>query len=460
MSPLTRYHQIRRVLWITLVVNLLVTAAKLVVGILAGSLAMIADGFHSLMDSASNVVGLVSSALAAQPPDEGHPYGHRRFETVASLVLGGFLLLTAWEIGKSSLSRLSSGTVPEVTFLSVGVMVATMVINLILATYERRKGKQLSSELLVADAENTRSDIFVSLAVLVSLVAARFGWAWADGLAALAVALLIVWAAWKVVAEAATVLVDRAALDADVVAQIVERAPGIKNVARVRSRGPEDAVYLDVDVRVAGPTTADQMAAIAGEVRSHLREQFSGLVDIQVHFLPSNETPGDYALLARAEADALGLGVHEVTAVTVEGRMTLEMHVEVPADQTVGEAHAVVTRLEDRLRSAVPDAQRIVTHIEPAGTHEHVSNPQDADAKRVARRALRIARRTLPAWAWHDLDIWTETDGGLALSMHCHVPGDMLLEDAHHRAEEIEAKLRAALPALHRVTIHTEPENA
>jgi divalent metal cation (Fe/Co/Zn/Cd) transporter len=132
------------------------------------------------------------------------------------------------------------------------------------------------------------------------------------------------------------------------------------------------------------------------------------------------------------------------------------MHVEVAPEQSVGEAHSLVTRFEERLKSAIPDLKRIVTHIEPAHTCEGILY-HDEDAHLMAEQALRIARNLYPDNHWHDLDIRAESDGGFALSMHCHVEESMPLEDAHRLAETVETQVRAALPALHRVTIHTEP---
>lgn len=459
MTSAERHNGVRRVLLITLGANITVAVAKVVVGLLTGSLAMVADGFHSSLDSASNIVGLVGTAIAAQPPDMKHPYGHRRFETLASLLIAGMLLLTAWEIAKSSVTRLTRDGVPHITAVNFAVMAVTVLINLLVTVYEQREGTRLHSELLLADAEHTRSDVLVSLAVIAGLVAVRLGWAWMDAAVALVVVALIVRAAWRIVVRSAGILLDQAAVDPDLISRIAQQVPGVQGITRVRSRGASDSAHLDIDVQVAAPTTTEQSAAIAGEIRSTLRERFGGLEDIQVHFLPLRDGPRDYALIARAEADALGLGVHEVIPSAEPDGLILEMHVEVSPEQTVGEAHALVTRLEERLRRAIPDLYRVVTHIEPAHLSEHLP-PHDEDVHGLARRALEITRRLYPDHHWHDLDIRPESDGGFALSMHCHVPPEMSLEAAHRLAETVETQIRAALPALHRVTIHTEPHGA
>lgn len=456
MSVPDRHFQIQRVLIITLVANLFVAFAKVIVGVLSGSLAMVADGFHSSLDGLSNVIGLISNKLASRPPDEEHPYGHRRIETLASLAIGGVLLLTAWEIIENSIQRLTEGGAPQITALNFAAMLGTLGVNLAVTVYERRAGRRLNSEFLLADAEHTRSDIFVSLTVLASLVAVRYGIDWIDPVAALVVVALIAVVAGKILRHSAAILVDRAVLDSRTVSSIAKSVAGVGHIIQVRSRGPSDDVHLDLDVEVAGPTTAERSDAMAREMRTRLRKRFPGLTDIRVYFYPQRNAPPDVSALVRAEADALGIGAHEITSAISEEGMVLELHVEVPPDQSIGEAHMVVTEMEERLQQVIPNVERIVTHIEPAPPREEIRHT-GGDARVLARQALNIARELYPAHVWHDLDIRAEADGGYALSMHCHVPEDMRIEDAHHIAETVETQLRATLPSLHRVTIHTEP---
>ena len=456
MAEITRHNHIQRVLILTLTANVLVALAKLIVGLATGILSMVADGFHSLLDGASNVIGLVGNRLSARPPDQDHPYGHRRFETLASMMVGGLLLLTAWEIVQGAVSRLIEGGTPEVAPINFIAMLATLAINVVVTVYEQREGRRLKSEFLLADSEHTRSDVLVSLTVLASLIAVRFGFGWADALAALVVVVLIGVAAWQIVRRSAAILVDAAALDPDIVSKTISGVAGVHSIKRVRSRGPVDEIHVDLDVQIPAPTTASHSEAMAREIRARLRDRFGGLADIQVHFLPAQEAKRDYALTARAEADALGLGVHEVIATENGGKLTLEMHIEASPEQSVGEAHEVVTAFEERLRKAVPELDRVVTHIEPAHTVEHASL-DGIEAHRLANQTARIAQRLYPANYWHDLDIRAEADGGYAVSMHCHVPADTPLETAHRMAEDVETQVRATLPVVHRVTIHTEP---
>lgn len=454
-----RGRGVRRVLIITLIGNLVVAVAKVAIGLLTRSLAMISDGIHSSLDATSNVIGLIGSSIASQPPDETHPYGHRRFETLASMFIGGLLVLTGWEIIKGSIERLSQNVTPEITTINFVVMIATILINIAVSTYEARAGKRLNSELLLADSKHTRSDIFVSLTVLASLVAVRLGFGWIDAAAALVVVVLIGIAAWNIISNSVNVLVDRAPLEPASVRTVVEDVLGIEQVMQVRSRGGMGDIHIDLDVQIGAATTADQSASIAQEIRSRLREDFEGLEDIRIYFVPEQTDHPDVAQIARATGDALGVGVHEVIPIEdSEGGLKIDMHVEVPLEQTIGEAHAIVSTLESRLKESIPGLTRVVTHIEPAHAPERIQ--EGIFSHMLADRALSTAHELYPDMDWHDLEIRREEDGGYALSMHGVVAEDMPLEQAHRIAERVETGIRAALPRFHRVTIHTEPPNA
>jgi cation diffusion facilitator family transporter len=448
-------RQVRQVLWVTLVANLFVAAGKLTVGLLTGTLAMVADGFHSALDASSNVIGLAGNAIAARPPDDDHPYGHRRFETIAAMMVGALLLLTAWEIAGQALERLQGGAEPQVTPLNFVVMLVTIAINIVVSRYERREGQRLKSELLKADAANTGADVFVSLSVLVSLAAVAVGWAWADIAAALVIVVLIGRAAWDVLWQTGRILVDTAPLSPDAIEAVIADVPGVIEVDRVRSRGPVDAANLDVDVRVASSLTTEHAQSIRNTIESRLREAFEGIAEVEVHYAPYYAMPPDYRLVARAEADAMGLAIHEVVLFDTPDGPVLEMHVEVPPEQMLVEAHHQVTSLECRIKNALPVLSRVITHIEPAhrGT---IPMAQSERARELRSRALKLASTLYPDVDWHEVYIRPEAHG-YALSMHGGLDQDMTVEEAHVLAERTETHLRSELPLLQRVTIHTEP---
>ncbi|MFO7320438.1 MAG: cation diffusion facilitator family transporter [Chloroflexota bacterium] len=461
MTSAPARKEVRRVLIITLVLNLTVAIGKIIVGSISGVLAISADGVHSLIDSASNVVGLVAVHIADKPPDEEHPYGHRRFETIAALFIGALLLLTAWEIVTGAVERLREGSTPDISPWTLGVLVVTLLVNLFVSRYERREGRRLQSELLLADAANTGADVFVTLSVLgTTLLIALFGWAWIDPLAALVIVGLIARAGWQVIRRTGSVLVDTAPFKAGELAALVREVPGVIEVNRVRSRGTPDAAHVDIDVRVARESTAERSAAIADSIRKRVREHYGGVDDVVVRFVPVAPGETDYALAARARADALGLSTHEVRVIDTPDGKTLEMHVEVPPNQTLGDAHEQVSRLEHEIRTSIPGIGAVVTHIEPEQT-ESVVEPaaQETESERVRARAEALLRRVYPDDDWHDMLV-TPYEDGFAVSMHLTLPADTSLEAAHDRAEAAELLLRTEIDEVKRATIHTEPPEA
>ena len=457
-SPSSAGHntaEVRRVLWRVLVLNAIVAAAKLVIGIMTGAVAMIADGFHSSMDASSNVLGLVGIKLAAQPPDEEHPYGHRRFETLATLGLGGLLLVAAWEILQTLIERLLQGGEPEVTALSFAVMIATILLNVGVTIYERRRGHALRSEILLADASHTASDVFVSLSVIASLAASAAGYPVADIAVALVIVVVIGRTGFGIIGRSSDVLADRQTLDPGDVAHLLDAVPGLEEVVRVRSRGPSDAIHMDIDARINPSVTTDHAYAIAKEMKGRVRAAYPDVEEIQVNFAPQRNAPTDYALEARAVADALGLGVHEIVAVPQQDGIALEMHVEVGPGLSLSEAHRQASELEARLKARLPVIRTVMTHIEPANAHGSALVLTQA-ALDLRDKALARARELFPTAEWANPMLRLAL-GGYALTMVGRLPGSVSVDEAHGVAEQVESALRAEMPQLQRVTIHTEP---
>ncbi|MFN8560400.1 MAG: cation-efflux pump [Anaerolineae bacterium] len=445
---------VRRVLIVTLVLNFVVAFGKIGIGLATGAISISADGFHSLMDGSANLIGLFANNIAGKPPDENHPYGHRRFETLAALAIGILLLIAAREIIGGAIERLSTGEQPEISPLIFAVMLGTLVVNLFVSRYERGEGLRLNSELLIADAANTGADVFVTISVLVSMVLVSLGLTWADPAAALLIVVLIGRAAWQIVRKTGGVLVDTAPYPPERLTALIAQVPGVLGVVRARSRGPSDAAQIDIDVEVAPEMTAEHSAAITDAIRERLEQELGGVSEVEVHFVPAQGALPDYVLTARAAADALGLTTHEVRLADAPEGKILEMHVEVPPKQTLGAAHEQVSRLEENVRSNLPEIADVVTHIEPA--LEVVPNGTAKSATGVEGDVLALLRRHYPLLDWHHVHA-SSYDGGYALTMHVTLPAQMTLERAHQVAESAEMLVRTEFPRVVRVTIHTEP---
>jgi cation diffusion facilitator family transporter len=261
--------------------------AKVLVGLRAGSLAVLADAAHSTVDALNNVFALGVLAFSAAPPDEEHPYGHGKFETLGAFAIAAFLSVTCFELVRSALVRLFTGAPPPTPGrLAFSVLTATVVVNVAVAAYEARRGRALGSELLVADARHTQADVFVTLSVLAGLGVTRLGWTWADPVVALMVAVLVAWSGIEILRRTVPVLVDRRAMDPERIRRLASSTPGVRSVADVRSRGRPGDAFAELTVLVDPEMVVREAHHIADEVEERLRRE-AGLRNVVVHVEPA-----------------------------------------------------------------------------------------------------------------------------------------------------------------------------
>jgi len=281
-----RYGEVNRVLVIVLVLNLSVAAAKIAYGAWSGAVSILSDGFHSLTDSASNVIGLIGVRAARQPPDRMHPYGHRKFETLASAAIFVFLLLVLVEVAQTALGRLRAETAPVITRQAFALMIGTLFVNLVVVWYESRAARRLRSELLLADSKHTRSDVYTSLAVIVALVGVRLGWPFLDPLAGLVVAGFIGYAGFSIARETSDILTDRMVMNEGDVRAVVLGVPEVEGCHEIRTRGSSDHVFLDLHVWFRPDMRLDEAHRLSHVVKDRLMTHFPALVDVIIHIEP------------------------------------------------------------------------------------------------------------------------------------------------------------------------------
>ncbi len=280
---------VRRTLILILILNIAVAVLKAVFGLLAGSVSMVADALHSTFDSSSNIVGIVAVTAAGMPPDETHQYGHGKFETLGTLVIGAMLLLTAYWIIAEGYARLVNPVAPDITPVTVGVMLAALFVNVFVSRYELRKGQEYASEILLADAAHTRSDVYVSISVLVGFLAVRLGYPRADPIIAFAIGALIAKMGLEILYNAAQILSDAATLpcDPEDVRRIVRSIPGIRDCHNFRCRGKPGEIFADIHITVDPQISVDAAHALTVEVEQRLTEEVRGLKEIVVHVEPA-----------------------------------------------------------------------------------------------------------------------------------------------------------------------------
>ena len=281
-----RTKDVRFVLWAVLALNLFVAGAKLLYGVMTGSLGMQADGFHSLFDGVSNVVGLAGLWLAAFPPDADHPYGHKKYETLAAASIGAMLVMTCLYLLWSGYRHWLGVVRPQVTTVSFAVMVGTMLINIGVMQWERRRGEQLRSEILTADSRHTGSDILTSFSVLVGLAAVQMGYPLMDPLVAVAIAGVIAWTGIQVLWETAQSLTDVARLDPEAVRRVVLTNKEVLDCHEIRTRGLPDHIFVDLSVHVRATMSLTEAHDVAHQVEDSLKQQFEGVAEVIVHIEP------------------------------------------------------------------------------------------------------------------------------------------------------------------------------
>jgi cation diffusion facilitator family transporter len=281
-----RYTDVTRVLNRVLLLNLIVAVAKIALGYYTGAVSIISDGFHSLTDSASNVVALVGVSVARRPPDANHPYGHRKYETMASLGILVFLVIVLVEVLSAAADRLVNGGTPRVFPEGIGLMTATLVVNVWVVSYELREGKRLNSEVLRADAKHTRSDVLTTGAVLGALIGVWWGYPLLDPMAALLVAGFIGHACWSIAQEASRILSDEIVIAERDVRTVVQSVAGVIGCEKIRTRGAADYVFLDLHLWLDGDMPLKAAHATSHVVKDRLMTKFPQLHDVVIHIEP------------------------------------------------------------------------------------------------------------------------------------------------------------------------------
>jgi len=281
-----RYASVRSVLVRILFLNLAVALAKIVFGQLSGSISILSDGFHSLTDGASNVVALVGLRLAQKPPDANHPYGHRKFETLAAVGIALFLLIIVVEVAQAAFFRFRSGGAPSVTLASFAIMLATLATNIAVVRDERNAAHRLSSELLLADARHTQSDVLTSIAVIAALAGSAYGFPILDPLAALVIVGFIGRAGFEIARDAARILSDEIVISEEDVRHVVQSVPQVLGCHHIRSRGSTDHVFLDLHIWLDGATPLTDAHAVSHAVKDLLMDRYPQIADAIIHIEP------------------------------------------------------------------------------------------------------------------------------------------------------------------------------
>lgn len=284
-----RTYQIKKVLYITLFLNLAVSFGKIIYGYLTDSVAILSDGYHSLFDGMSNVIGIVGISLSSQPADNSHPYGHRKIETLFTIFIGLLMLTACFEIFKNVYEAFYKGHQAKIDNISLIVMLTTLCINIFVYTYEKKMSIKLQSEFLSADSKHTLSDILVTLCVLISIVTYMLGIKLADAIAGMIVGFVVAYTGFVIIKEGAEVLVDKNQCDISLIKDIVCSHKGVIDCHNIRTRGVKNNIFIDLHILFHADLTVREAHNIAHEVEDDLKSKMPDILDVIVHIEPSEK---------------------------------------------------------------------------------------------------------------------------------------------------------------------------
>jgi cation diffusion facilitator family transporter len=434
------------------------TLAKAIVGFGTGSLAILSEAAHSLLDLAATIMTYIAVRISGKPADEEHHYGHGKVESVAALIETGLLfVLSAFVIWEAAKRLLGGDVAVEATIPAFMVIGASIVIDFFRARLLYRVASATSSEALEADALHFGSDMWSSLAVLVGLVGVALGLKWADAAAAMAVAMFVCLAGWRLGRRTIGTLIDTAPEGAAAhLTRIARNVPGVVSVERVRARRVGRELFGELTVGVNRALPMDRVAALKEQIMRAIRQKMPS-AEVSITTEPralDDETISERInVIARNRA----LAVHHVTVHALAGRLAVSLDLEVDGNLGLGEAHEIATGLEDAIRRELGPDVEVETHIEPMQAHGLAG--RDAPKERVKEVETALSELAAPAGTireLHNVRVRDSSEGEI-VNFHCHADPARSVQEVHEKVDELERALRRRFPSIKRVIGHAEP---
>ena len=435
------------------------TIAKAAVGTFSGSLALLSEAAHSALDFLATIMTWYAVRVSGKPADEEHHYGHGKVESVTALIATGLLFVLSAVVIWEAMQRLfgRGGHTVEATVWAFVVIIGSIAIDFTRARVLYRTAKETTSHALEADALHFDSDMWSSCAVLAGLAGVALGYPWADSVAALIVAVVILIAGWRLGRRTIDTLTDTAPEGASaLIVETAERIPGVVGVDRVRVRSVGPALFADLQVGVSRTLPLDRVAALKSEIAQKIATE---LPEAEVNVVTEPRALDDESVLERVMVIARNraLAVHHVTVHAFGGRLSVSLDLEVDGSLSLAAAHDVADGLEAAVRAELGDTVEVETHIEPLQMSGRPG--RDAPNERVAE--VRVALTAIAAnhgfvGQIHDVRV-RETADGEIVNFHCRVDATLTVQEVHERVDDVERALRREFPAIKRVIGHAEP---
>ena len=452
-------HEKEQVALTSIAASAALTIAKAIVGFSTGSLAILSEAGHSLIDLGATVMTYLAVRISGKPADDEHHYGHGKVESVSALGETALLFLLSGVVIWEAVKRLVEHEphIVVATNWAFVVMAASVVIDFFRARALTRVAKATQSQALEADALHFSSDLWSSLAVIGGLIGVSVGIWWADSAAALMVALLVCVAGWRLGRRTIETLTDTAPVGAVAnITDIVEKVAGVVAVEQVRARGVGDKTFIDLTVAVSRTLPLDRVSAIKSAVENALSSQMPG-AEPSITTAPvalDSETVLDRVMvIARNRA----LAVHHVTVHNLQDRLAIALDLEVDGKLSLAAAHEMADGLESAIASELGTGVEVETHIEPLEPVDALGReapPERVHAVQTALVELAVQDRALRNI--HDVRV-RETDEGEIVNFHCHVDPDMTVQTVHEKVDALERALKLHSSLIKRVIGHAEP---
>jgi cation diffusion facilitator family transporter len=433
--------------------------AKFIVGLAIGSLALISDALHSLIDLGATLVTWFAVRVSDRPPDAEHHYGHGKVESVAALGESALLFLLAGGVAVEAVQRLQSGGGNAIPFTIVpfAVLGVEMVINAWRARALMKVARETKSQALEADSLHFASDFFGSIPVIVGLALSAYGYTWADPLAAIAVAVLISIMGYRIGRRTLATLVDTAPEGAaDRVAAEIRKVPGVVGVERVRVRMVGPRYFIDAAVKLPRTLPSDRSDLLKSKIQQAVTRHF-GDADVTVTTTPialDTETMMDRVMvIARNRA----LAVHHVTVHDLKDRLAVSLDLEVNGRLSLQAAHDLADGLEAAIAAELGPGVEVETHIEPLQAREALGREAPPERVRAVQEALvELAAEGSIIRDVHNVRV-RETEDGEVVNFHCRIDPALSVQSVHEKVDALERALRVRSPSIKRVIGHAEP---
>jgi cation diffusion facilitator family transporter len=465
--PIEEAREKKRAALLSVGSALLLVSLKTFLVVRTGSLGVLSEALHSGLDLIAAIITFLSVRMSDRPADERHPYGHGKFENFSAFIETGLLVLTALYIIYEAFDRLFFRTVhiqPSMT--AILILLVALSIDLTRARALRHVARKYSSEALEADALHFSTDVWSTIVVICGIGLVWAGETWdlpwliyADALAGLAVAAIVLWVGAQLGRRTMDALLDAApeGLQQEI-AKAVARMDGVLDVDRVRVRRAGNRHFVDATVSVARTASLEQVHALSDAIEKRIGEIVPA--DVMVHAEPRAPQGEHLFESIRAVAQRMGLAIHDVHALQQDGHLFIELHLEVDENLSLRDAHRQASELEEEIRKLRDGSTEVNIHIEPLGTHIATPDAGISEMKQLARAIEEFLNRLPSEFGelvnCHDVRV-RQVEHHILVSCHCTMQSDLPITQIHDVTAALEDRVKEKFPQIFRVTIHPEP---